>query len=86
MKRRLLILSLISLLLLAVTFSSYATEIPWSAITGGGGHDISGIYTLESAIAQPVAGATTSQNAQLCAGYLCGVINNYNVYLPSAFK
>ncbi len=55
-------------------------------IGGGGGHESAGIYSLGGTIGQPVAGRSTSGNAELCSGFWCHVqakvIGLYRALLP----
>ena len=85
MKRNLLILCLACLLLTAAGLASDA-EIPWYSFTGGGGQVITGIYSLDSAIGQPIVGINSASPYELCAGYLCGVRLESRLYLPVVRK
>ncbi len=79
MKNILILLSLVSLLLLAAVLDSEA-EITWHAISSGGGRSTSGIYTLESSIGQPVLGNPSSDD--LCSGYQCIADDVTKLFLP----
>jgi uncharacterized membrane protein YdcZ (DUF606 family) len=81
MKRNLLILCLACLLLTAAGLASDA-EIPWYSFTGGGGQVITGIYSLDSAIGQPIVGINSASPYELCAGYLCVSIIGSQIFLP----
>ena len=81
MKRNLLILCLACLLLTAAGLAS-DTEIPWYSFTGGGGQVDTGIYSLDSAIGQPVVGINYIQPYELCTGFLCVSIIGSQVFLP----
>jgi hypothetical protein len=88
MKHNLLYLALACLLLLAASLGT-GPEIGWYAITGGGGHYTAGIYTLDSAIGQPVAGVVAGiadPGYSLCAGFLCSTAATRSVYLPAVRK
>jgi hypothetical protein len=85
MKRSLVLLCFVCLLLMAAGIAS-GTEITWYSFTGGGGHEISGIYSLDSAIGQPVVGTNSTSPYELCAGFLCGTIPGNQVFLPSVMR
>jgi hypothetical protein len=81
MKRSLLILCLACLLLISAGLVG-TSEIPWYSFTGGGGQVDTGIYSLDSAIGQPVVGINNTQPYELCTGVLCVLTKGDQVFLP----
>ena len=75
-------LIVVALLLLSGTvLAADGIEITRSVIGGGGGHSVSGRYTLDATIGQTVVGTFDAASYELCAGFWCG-LGEYRVYLP----
>jgi hypothetical protein len=75
-------LIVVALLLLSGTvLAAGGIEINRSVIGGGGGHSVSGRYTIDATIGQAVAGTFEAASYELCAGFWCG-LGEYHVYLP----
>jgi len=58
-----------------------------SVISSGGGHNESGIYTLDGAAGQPIVGSFVNGTTTLCVGFPgCGTVpsagSSGDVYLP----
>ena len=93
MKRYIFILGCISVMLIALLAVSQSViaqseggyDLSWNTLFGGGTTS-GGVYTMDSAIGQPLVGKTSSSPYDLCAGYLCGVQKETRVYLPLVRK
>ena len=84
--RVLVLLTLVLLLLAGVTSAQNAPSIDWSVIGGGGGHAEAGRYALDATIGQPVAAVSSGGAYQLCAGYWCGNVPGWHMYVPNMLK
>ena len=60
-------------------------DLSWNTIASGGATG-GRAYTMDSAIGQPFVGKVSSSPFDLCAGYLCGVQAERQVYLPLVRK
>lgn len=82
-----LLLLLVSLLLVSgeVMAQSGDFDLSWNTLSPGGATG-GGLYTMDSAIAQPLAGTSGASPYELCAGYLCGVRLESRLYLPVVRK
>jgi hypothetical protein len=69
------------LLLSGTVVAAGGIDINRSVIGGGGGHSVSGRYTIDATIGQAVAGTFDAASYELCAGFWCG-LGEYRVYLP----
>jgi len=87
MKRKLIILTLITFLLLTgAVLASGSASIDWNVIGGGGTHLEAGDYTLDCTIGQAIAGTAENSPYHLCSGYWCGAGVEYDVYLPLVLR
>ncbi len=87
--KKLLWLAVIFLCGLAVVSPVLANggfTIPWHVIGGGGGTSDGGHYTLDATIGQPVAASSGGGAYQVCAGYWCGNVPGWHLYLPEMRK
>ena len=75
-------------LLIGVVLANGGPAIDWYVIGAGGGHVESsdGVYALDGAIGQPVAGVTSNTPYELCAGFWCGATAEYLIYLPLVLR
>jgi hypothetical protein len=85
-KKRFLVILLLSLLALAPTLvgaarSAATLEINRWVIASGGAQVEAGQYTLDGAVGQALVGDTAYTPYQICAGFWCGT-GIYDVYLP----
>jgi hypothetical protein len=96
MKRYTLIILSMFVLLLALLAASRSViaqtgggyDLAWNTLAGGGAAS-GGVYTLDSAIGQPIAGLAdeiAGPDYDLCAGYLCGVQPASRLFLPQVRK
>ena len=79
-------MALISLILTGVVLANGGYAIPWHVIGGGGGTSSGGYYTLDSTIGQPVAATSGGGAYQACAGYWCGNVPGWHMYIPTLLK
>ena len=89
MKRKLLLISLFTLLLLAVASVGYARlagySLPWWTSDGGGGNSTGGDYNLSGTIGQADARTLSGGDYRLEGGYWGGTgaaVVFQRVYLP----
>ncbi|MGC9398379.1 MAG: hypothetical protein ACP5HM_04515 [Anaerolineae bacterium] len=59
---------------------------PWHVIAGGGGRNTVENTTLRGTIGQAVAGEVSNTDHQLCSGFWCGAMVEYNLYLPLVLR
>ncbi len=84
MKRRIILLILISALLLvgSVRAAPNALDISWQVIGAGGGHVEAGAFALDATIGQPVVGIVEGGSFNLCSGFWCRLMAISRNYLP----
>ena len=58
--------------LLLVCYSHAELEIPWSAVTNGGGESHSGVFVLDGSAGQSAARVSQGSGVVLNGGYLAG--------------
>ncbi|RMD64975.1 hypothetical protein D6833_03620 [Candidatus Parcubacteria bacterium] len=61
-------------------------DLSWHVIGGGGGTSSGGHYALDATIGQPVAASSGGDVYQVCAGYWCGNVPGWHLYLPNVEK
>ena len=69
-----------------VVLAAGGYDIPWHVIGGGGGTSSGSHYILDSTIGQPVAATSSGGPYQVCAGYWCGNVPGWHLYLPKVLK
>ena len=84
-KAKIVTLTVVLLLVLASTSSAgsstqYAVE--WDVVSAGGTPMASSTYGLMGTVGQSAQGSSSSTSYVLCAGYWCGIIADYTIYLP----
>ncbi len=86
--RLLLVLLLVTGILAfgGMIFAAGGYDIPWHVIGGGGGTSSGGHYTVDATIGQPVAATSSGGHYQVCAGYWCGNVPGWHLYLPKVLK
>ena len=88
-RQKIVVLSLVlfcSLVVAGIVWADGVPTIPWSVIGGGGGHLEVAPYILDGTIGQPVVGWVSNLPYELCAGYWCGAVIPYRVYLPLVLR
>ena len=83
-----LLLALLAVAQAVLAQSGGGYDLSWNALFPGG-RTGGGMYTLDTAIGQPVAGIAAGigdPGYSLCAGYQCGVQAESRVYLPLVRK
>ncbi len=91
--KRNMFLALMICLLLVISIGLVAAAgetMPRSLFGSGGGTVSNSEFTLETALAQPIA-STVTNDSTLCAGFYCGTgvtatSFNYAAYLPAIIK
>ena len=91
MKRKLCLLGMVVMLLVAVTAISAQSgggyDLTWSTIDGGGAtFSTGGPYSLGGSIGQSDAGVLSGGSYTLNGGFWGGAALNYNIYLPLVLK
>jgi hypothetical protein len=81
-KHTLMMAAAILLVLISVVPVLAALDNDWWVMGGGGGSISSAGFALSSTIGQPLIGTASNDSLQLCAGFWCGVMPEYYVYLP----
>jgi hypothetical protein len=76
------VLAVIVILVVTPVMAIGSMGIDWYVIGGGGGTATGGIYTLNGTIGQPVVGIHSSADHDLCSGFWCLVLEQFNVFLP----
>ncbi|MFL7795092.1 MAG: hypothetical protein AB8I69_23335 [Anaerolineae bacterium] len=84
-KAKIVILTGVLLLVLVSTSSAgsstqYAVE--WDVVSAGGTPMASSTYELVGTVGQSAPGGSSSAGYVLCAGYWCGIVADYTIYLP----
>jgi membrane-associated PAP2 superfamily phosphatase len=84
-KAKIVILTGVLLLVLVSTSSAgsstqYAVE--WDVVSAGGTPMASSTYGLMGTVGQSAPGGSSSAGYVLCAGYWCGIVADYTIYLP----
>ena len=97
MKRYLILLSVLALVLVALSTELVGAQTPaapttgyeitWYTIDGGGGmFSTGGSYSLGGTIGQPDAGTLSGGGYTLDGGFWGGATANYRIYLPLVLK
>jgi hypothetical protein len=91
MKRKALLTSILFLLLLATTGTTYAYlvgySLPWWTVDGGGNTSSGGNYSLSGTVSQPDAGTISCGSYRLEGGFWGGGLQLFHrLYLPLAKK
>jgi hypothetical protein len=91
MKNKVKIVTLTSVLLLVLASTSSAGSstqyaIEWDVVSAGGTPMASSTYGLMGTVGQPSQGSSSSSSYVLCAGYWCGIVADYTVYLPLVLR
>ena len=87
-KKKIILLCLAGMLLIAVAGTVYAAvtgpSIDWWVFSGGGAPASGGEFELNASIGQPIAGTSESGSFSIDHGYW--VRGNYLIYLPIVFR
>ena len=84
-KAKIVTLTVVLLLVLASTSSAGSSTqyaIEWDVVSAGGAPMASSTYGLMDTVGQSAPGSSGSASYVLCAGYWCGIVADYTVYLP----
>ena len=83
----LLVFLLLAFLLLHNTALADGTPtINWLVLAGGGGQIENGSASLDGTVGQWVTGSISQDALDLCAGFRCGLVGGYAVYLPLVLR
>ena len=66
--------------------SSAQYGIGWHVVGAGGSPMRSATYGLGGTAGQPAVGHSHSASGKLCAGYWCGAVEAYRIYLPLVLR
>ncbi len=87
MKRTLILFALAALLVTGIAMAGNSTPtVDWWVIGGGGGHQESGICSLDGTIGQPLVGTVSNTPYDLCTGFWCGTFAEHRIYLPIVLR
>ena len=90
MTRRVAVLAvtvlIVGVLLTGVVLAAGGFHVSWYVMGGGGGTSSSSAYTVEATVGQAVAATSKGGSFQVCAGFWCGNVVEWRVYIARMLK